>query len=65
MNIHHEVTIYSTGQKVLLNLSQAQAISPTNYKTANSIVDYGDETQYYVIETYEELRAALMNRSQL
>ncbi len=61
--IFKECTRYNSDEKILLNLSLAMTIIPTNYAGANAIVTYHnsvtDPDSYYVRETYEELRAAI------
>jgi hypothetical protein len=64
MSIFKECTIYNSGKKIILNLALAQSIDATEYQEARAIITFpdsaGEQVSYYVRETYEELRAAIL-----
>lgn len=72
MSIFYECTIYNSGEKRMFNLELARDIAPSDYLPANApeeqrahaIITYEnsatDPDSYYVRESYEELRAAIL-----
>jgi hypothetical protein len=64
MSIFKECTLYNSKEKIILNLEKAQSIVRASYKDANAVVAFPnsatDPDEYYVVETYEELREAIL-----
>jgi len=69
MSIFKECTLYDGRGKIMLNLSMAQSVQPTDFKDAKAIVTFHnsvtDPNTYYVTDTYEELRYSMENGSLL
>lgn len=76
MSNMQEVTIFNSGEKIILNLDMAYAVQHTDYKMpsdpeekrAHSIIRFpdseGEAVAYYVRETYDEVRTAMGFASQ-